>query len=120
MAYMAFNLRDPILKQVQVRQALAYAIDRRPLIEHLMGGFARLANSVLPPESWAYNGNVPAYNHDPERARQLLDRAGYPAVNGVRFHLTMKTSTEEKHAADGGSAATTTARGGDRTGYPHF
>jgi peptide/nickel transport system substrate-binding protein len=95
MAYMAFNLRDPILKQVLVRQALAYAIDRRPLVEHLMGGFARLANSVLPPESWAYNGNVPAYNHDPERARQLLDRAGYPAVNGVRFHLTMKTSTEE-------------------------
>ena len=36
-----------------------------------------------------------AYDHDPERARQLLEQAGYPAVNGVRFHLTMKTSTEE-------------------------
>ena len=36
-----------------------------------------------------------AYNHDPERARQLLEQAGYPAVNGVRFHLTMKASTEE-------------------------
>jgi peptide/nickel transport system substrate-binding protein len=95
MAYMAFNLRDPILKQVQVRQALAYAIDRRPLLRYLMRDFARPANSVLPPESWAYNGNVPAYNHDPERARQLLEQAGYHAVNGVRFHLTMKTSTEE-------------------------
>ena len=37
----------------------------------------------------------PHYDHDPEKARQLLDDAGYPAVNGVRFHLTMKTSTEE-------------------------
>ncbi len=60
-----------------------------------MRGFARPANSVLPPESWAYNGDVPAYDHDPARARQLLEQAGYREVNGVRFHLTMKSSTEE-------------------------
>ena len=71
---MAFNLRDPILKDVRVRQALAYAIDRRPMLEYLLRGFARPANSVLPPESWAYNGDVPAYDHDPERARQLLEQ----------------------------------------------
>ena len=95
LAYLAFNLRDPILKDERVRQALAYAIDRRPFLEYLQRGFARPANSVLPPESWAYNGDVPAYDHDPDRARQLLDRAGYRETNGVRFHLTMKTSTEE-------------------------
>jgi len=38
---------------------------------------------------------VPAYDHDPAKARQLLDAAGYPAVNGVRFHIIMKTSTDE-------------------------
>ena len=92
---MSFNLRDPILKDVRIRQALAYAIDRRPLIEYLQRGFARPANSVLPPESWAYNGDVPTYNHDPEHARRLLKQAGYPLVNGIRFHLTMKASTEE-------------------------
>ena len=95
LAYMAFNLRDPILKDARVRQALAYAIDRRPMLEYLQRGFARAAKSVLPPESWAYNGDVPAYDHNPERARQLLEQAGYPAVNGIRFHLTMKASTEE-------------------------
>jgi peptide/nickel transport system substrate-binding protein len=95
LAYLAFNLRDPILKDERVRQALAYAIDRRPFLEYLQRGFARPANSVLPPESWAYNDDVPAYNHDPVRARQLLEQAGYPEVNGVRFHLTMKSSTEE-------------------------
>jgi peptide/nickel transport system substrate-binding protein len=94
-AYLAFNLRDPLLKDERVRQAVAYAIDRRPFLEYLLRGFARPANSVLPPESWAYNGDVPAYNHDPARARQLLEQAGYPEVNGVRFHLTMKSSTEE-------------------------
>jgi peptide/nickel transport system substrate-binding protein len=95
MQYMGFNLRDPILKDVRVRQAIAYAIDRGPLIHYLWRDYARPANSVLPPESWAYDGNTTAYNHDPERARQLLDEAGYPAHDGVRFHLTIKTSTEE-------------------------
>ena len=95
LAYIGFNLRDPVLKDVRVRRALAYAIDRRPLIHYLWRDFARPAASILPPESWAYDANVATYEYNPERARQLLDAAGYPAVNGVRFHLTMKTSTEE-------------------------
>ncbi len=93
--YLSFNLRDPILRDVRVRQAIAYAIDRQPLIHSLFRDFARPANSILPPESWAYDGAVQSYPHDPARARELLDAAGYPPVNGIRFHLTMKTSTEE-------------------------
>jgi peptide/nickel transport system substrate-binding protein len=94
LAYLGFNLRDPILKNVQVRQAIAYALDRRPMIEYLWRGEAEPARSILPAQSWAYNGAVPAYEHDPEKAKQLLDTAGYPAVDGVRFHITMKTSTD--------------------------
>lgn len=94
LAYLGFNLRDPILSNVKVRQAIAYALDRRPMIEYLWRNEARPARSILPVQSWAYNGNVPAYEHDPERARQLLDAAGYPVVDGVRFHITMKTSTD--------------------------
>jgi len=94
LAYLGFNLRDPILKDVRVRQAIAYALDKRPMIEYLWGGEAQPARSILPTQSWAYDGNVPAYDHDPEKAKQLLDAAGYPAANGVRFHLTMKTSTD--------------------------
>ena len=95
LAYLGFNLRDPILKDARVRQAIAYALDRKPMIEYLWRGEARPARSVLPPQSWAYDGDVPAYDHDPAKAMQLLDAAGYPAVNGVRFHITMKTSTDE-------------------------
>jgi peptide/nickel transport system substrate-binding protein len=94
LAYMGFNLRDPILKDVRVRQAIACAIDRRPLIEYVWRGLAQPAASILPAQSWAY---YPArgFTYDPEKARQILDAAGYPERNGVRFHLTMKTSTEE-------------------------
>jgi len=95
LSYLAFNVRDPILKDRRVRQAIAFAIDRAPLIHYLLRDFARPAYSLLPPESWAYDGDVPHYDHNPELARQLLEQAGYPAVNGVRFHLAIKTSTEE-------------------------
>ncbi len=95
LAYLSFNLRDPILKDSRVRQAIAFAIDRQPLIHNVLRDFARPADSLLPPQSWAYNADVPRYHYNPARARELLDQAGYPAVNGIRFHITMKTSTEE-------------------------
>ncbi len=95
LSYVAFNLRDPLLKDVRVRQAIAYAVDRQPLIEYIWRGFAQPAASVLPPQSWAYDPNLPMSPHDPEKARQLLDAAGYRPTKGIRFHLTMKTSTEE-------------------------
>jgi ABC-type transport system substrate-binding protein len=93
--YLAMNCRDPILRDVRVREALAYAIDRRPMLRYLRRDFARPADNVLPPESWAYNPDVPRHNYSPERARQLLEQAGYVEKNGIRFRLTMKTSTEE-------------------------
>ena len=93
-AYLGFNLRDPILKDVRVRRAIAYALDRQEMIDYLWRGEAQPARSVLPPQSWAYNGDVPTYEHDPAKANQLLDAAGYAAVNGVRFHIMMKTSTD--------------------------
>jgi peptide/nickel transport system substrate-binding protein len=95
LSYLAFNLRDPTLQDVRVRQAIAFAIDRGPLLQYIWRGFAQPALSVLPPQSWAYDSDVAAYPHDLEKARELLDSAGYVAHNGIRFHLTMKTSTEE-------------------------
>lgn len=94
--YVAFNLRDAILKDVRVRQAIAYAIDREPMLHYLFADAGRLADSILPPQHWAYNGNVDHYLYDPAKANALLDAAGYPrGKDGVRLHLAMKTSTEE-------------------------
>jgi peptide/nickel transport system substrate-binding protein len=94
LAYLGFNLRDPILKDARVRQAIAYALDRETMIEYLWRGEAQPARSILPTQSWAYNGDVPAYGHDPEKAKALLDAAGYTPVNGVRFHIMVKSSTD--------------------------
>jgi peptide/nickel transport system substrate-binding protein len=95
LSYLAFNLRDPVLRDVRVRQAIECAIDRAPLLRYIWRGFAQPASSVLPVLSWAYDPAATGFSYDPERARGILDAAGYPARDGVRFHLTMKTSTEE-------------------------
>jgi peptide/nickel transport system substrate-binding protein len=94
--YLAFNMRDPILSNTRVRQAIAYSIDRALMIRTLLCGHATAASSLLPMSHWAWSNDVAQYNYDPARAEQLLDEAGYTrGANGIRFHLTMKTSTDE-------------------------
>jgi len=95
--YLGFNLEDPILAKREVRQALAFATDRDALIRYLLGGQARIASGILPPNHWAYEPNVAHYTLDPVRAEKILDAAGFPRqLDGTRFHLTLKTSTEEQ------------------------
>ena len=94
--YTVMNTRDPRLKDPRVRRAIAEAIDRPLIISSLYGGHARLAESVLPPEHWAWTSNVDQHPYAPAQAAALLDQAGYPrGADGIRFHLTIKTSTDE-------------------------
>ena len=94
--YLTLNLRDPYLRHLRVRQAIATAINRPLIIQALLRGEARPANSLLPPGHWAYSENTPDIAYDPARARQLLQQAGFaPDHEGIRFHLSMKTSTDE-------------------------
>lgn len=93
--YLSFNMRDPVLKDVRVRQAIDLAMDRSLIIHALWRDHAHVAGSLLPPQHWAWTGNVQQYAYDPERANALLDAAGWKRdASGIRFHLTMKTSTD--------------------------
>jgi peptide/nickel transport system substrate-binding protein len=95
--YLAFNVNDPQLKEVRVRQAIACAIDRNLIIKSLLLGHAKPALSLLPPTHWAWSGDVAHYDYDPARAERLLDEAGHPrGRDGVRMHLTMKISSLEE------------------------
>lgn len=96
LAYVSFNLEDPILAKREVRQALAFATDRDTIIRYLLRGQARPAASLLPPNHWAYDPDVQQYPFDPARAEQLLDAAGFPrGPDGARLRLTLKTSTDD-------------------------
>lgn len=100
-AYVGLNLRDRILADVRVRQALAFGIDRHDIIEHLRRGQGREAAGIMPSMSWAYAADLESYAYDPARAMALLDDAGYRDPDGEgpapRLHLTLKTSTTEAY-----------------------
>jgi peptide/nickel transport system substrate-binding protein len=92
-------MRDPVLANVRVRQALAYGVDRQAIVDYLRRGLATPAAGMLPRVSWAYDSTLPEYMHDPARAKALLDAAGFPDPDGdgprSRFTLTLKSSNVE-------------------------
>jgi peptide/nickel transport system substrate-binding protein len=98
-AYIGFNLNDPILNRVEVRKAIGYAIDRDAIVKYLRRGFATTAVGIVPPMSWAFERNVFTFTHDPKKAEQFLDAAGFRDPDGAgplpRFRVTLKTSTTE-------------------------
>jgi len=95
--YLAFNLRDSLLKDARVRQAISCAIDRGLIIQTLMHGHAQPAQTMLPVSHWAFTGDGPRFDYNPAHAAQLLDEAGYKrGSDGIRMHLVMKTSNVEE------------------------
>jgi peptide/nickel transport system substrate-binding protein len=94
--YIGINLTHPILRHREVRQAIALAIDRESIIRHLLKDLGTSATGLLSPLNWAYEHAVDSWPHDPERAKRLLDEAGFadPDGNGPRprFKLSYKTT----------------------------
>ena len=87
--YLAFNLEDPLFRDIRVRKAIAHAIDRESIVRYLWRNQARLADSLMPPENWAYFPDVTRYEYDPDRARRLLGEAGR-----TNMAFTYTTSTD--------------------------
>jgi len=78
------NTSRPLLKDVRVRQAISYAVDRNALVDKLTYGSAKVATVDLPDFMWAYNPKVKVYPYDPQKAKQLLSDAGWkPGPGGM-------------------------------------
>jgi peptide/nickel transport system substrate-binding protein len=84
-ADLGFNAGSPILADGHVRRALAYATNRPMLIQKVMHGVAIPARTDQPPFSWAYDPHAVNYRYDLQRARGLLDAAGWRmGSDGIR------------------------------------
>jgi peptide/nickel transport system substrate-binding protein len=82
------NIYDPNCKManLKLRQAIGYAVDNATLGKELYSGLRFPATSVITPRHVAYqNKNLTGYNYDPEKAKKLLDEAGYVDVDGDGF-----------------------------------
>jgi len=90
--YLGFNLEDPVTAKLLVRKAIAHAIDRDSIIEHVMAGAARKAGALLPPDHWAGHPGLDGVDYAPEHAIQLLREAGYDQRRPL--HIVFKTSSD--------------------------
>lgn len=96
--YLGFNVQQPPVNNLKLRQAIAYAINREQIINDLLQGQATLANSILPERSWAYSSGE-KYSYDPARAKQLLDEAGLKDPDGEGPQMRLAQPLEYKVSA---------------------
>jgi ABC-type transport system substrate-binding protein len=75
--YMGINMRHPFLSNKLVRQALTYAINREAMVEGLLDGMGIVQASHMSSVSWAFNPDIKPYPYNPEKAKELLKKAGY-------------------------------------------
>jgi peptide/nickel transport system substrate-binding protein len=86
----AFNVRHPFTKDLRVRQALNYAVNRETLVKDLFKGLATVAKGPYAPTNPAWNPSLKGYSYDPERAKKLLAEAGFGG--GVKVRALMPTT----------------------------
>lgn len=81
------NLDNPILADGRVRQALLYGADREAISQRLFQGKQPVADSNVNPLDWVHASDVRQYPYDPDRAKALLEQAGWkPGPGGVRVN----------------------------------
>jgi len=88
-SYLGFNMQDSLLKNPQIRKAIAHAVDREAVIRHALIAGSR-AETILPPEHWAGNPGLQPHAYDPQLARDLLQHADVK----LPLKLVYKTSTD--------------------------
>jgi peptide/nickel transport system substrate-binding protein len=80
--FVAWNLRRPQFRAVEVRRALAMATDRQAIVEVIWKGYARVSSSPIISGVWAHNEAIEPWPYDPEAARRLLEGAGWMDRDG--------------------------------------
>ncbi len=102
--YLAFNLLNPLFKDVRVRRAISESVDRDAIIKGVYQGLAVPATGPFPPTSWAYNPDVKPDSHDVDHAKKLLAEAGWEDhdgdgiidKDGTPFEFTLSTNQGNK------------------------
>ncbi len=102
-AYLGFNMRDKIVGNVKVRQAIAAAIDKKKIIKYILKGLAVPADTLITPNDPFYNKGLTKGAFNVELAKKLLDEAGFKDPDGdgkkTRFELVYKTTTNTTRVA---------------------
>ena len=78
---------------VKVRQAMLYAIDRQQILEELLNGHGEIVDGFLSSASPFYDDSLTPVSYDPEKAKALLEEAGWDGSQTIRFYVNSGDST---------------------------
>ncbi len=74
--YMAMNAQKPPFDKVEVRKAIAMAIDRGAILKEVYQGAGQQAKNPIPPTMWSYDDSTVDIEYNPEKAKEMLKAAG--------------------------------------------
>jgi dipeptide transport system substrate-binding protein len=74
--YMAMNAQKPPFDKVEVRKAIAMAVDRDAILKEVYQGAGQKAKNPIPPTMWSYDDAIKDYPYDPAKAKKMLNAAG--------------------------------------------
>jgi len=83
LVYIGMNLAIPPFDDYRVRQAVSYAVDTEKIVREITKRGSIPAKGILPPGMGGFDPNFKGYDYDPEKARELLEAAGYPEGRGI-------------------------------------
>lgn len=86
--FLGFDLRNELLSDKRVRQAIAYAINNEDLVNTIFNGSATAATSPVPKMTTGHNENSNSYPQDLEKAKELLAEAGYPDGFDIELYVS--------------------------------
>ena len=86
--FLGFDLRNELLSDKRVRQAIAYAINNEDLVNTIYNGSATAATSPVPKMTTGHNENSNSYPQDLEKAKELLAEAGYPDGFDIELYVS--------------------------------
>ncbi len=79
--YMAMNAQKPPFDKVEVRKAIAMAVDRGAILKEVYQGAGQQAKNPIPPTMWSYDESTVDIEYNPEKAKEMLKAAGVETLN---------------------------------------
>jgi peptide/nickel transport system substrate-binding protein len=105
-SFFGYNVRNPLLADKRVRKAFTYALNRQEMLDSFFNGQGTIISGPFAPGSWAYNLDVQPIPFDPEKAKALLQEAGFTQgadgflqKDGKKLSLSLKVPIEKESEA---------------------
>jgi peptide/nickel transport system substrate-binding protein len=95
--YLGMNQKTKALKDLKVRQAINYAIDKQAVVKQSLPDGSTVAKEFIPPMVDGYSNSVEQYTYNQAKAKQLLQQAGYTAAHPLTLRFAYPTGVSRPY-----------------------